>query len=251
MLTKLKQNLKLLVLLIFGLALTGCANIQYNRIIDTDGKVTDRVVIELDLQALSSAGYNTNQLISSIENDLQLFYLANVTDYKTAVQNNVELSTEVKTQLLQNIETTVYTTVDHTKIVASITFATLEDFNAYYGWLDEQNPDSSEEENQVTQIDGYFFTTYVQASPNVFGNLQTGNLSSITNYYLQTLNLEDHFSLNDVTLAQLYASPNTSLDSNATEITLENGLKVHMWTLDPLQDTTLEFYNYSPNQWAW
>lgn len=244
-----KHHIKLLLLLLVGFALTGCANIQYSRVIDADGAVTDRVVVELDLQQISAAGYNINNLIAQIEDDFELLYFGNVTNYLQSVQEDTTLTTTQKTQIANNISTNVATTQDKTKIVATIAFATSQTFEDYYDWVALQS--EQEQTNNVQQLDGFLFTTYVQTSTNAFGNLQTGNLASVTTTYLQTLGLEQDFSLSDITLTQLYASPNTSLDSNADLITFENGLKVHMWTLDPIADQTLEFYTYYPNKPMW
>ncbi len=257
MLQFLQKYFKLFALVLFATMLTGCASIDYSRVVQKSGAVTDRVVVTLDLQKISTAGYNVNALLLNIQNDLELLYIANVREFVTQTLLSNQLTMEEKTAIAENIQSSVDITNDKTKVIATIEFKTKNAFDKYYDWLHaQQEPSDDEEENEQKQpveiVQNVYFTTYIQTSPNAYGDIVNGNLAPIFNKYFATLALGQEFGLTDLKLTQIYASPNQDLRSNAHFTETSQGLKIHYWNISPTGgEQQLKFYTYTPNTRMW
>jgi hypothetical protein len=60
------------------------------------------------------------------------------------------------------------------------------------------------------------------------------------------------YGLKDLKLTQEYASPDLEVYSNADEIVVEDGLKMHHWSIDPNSlEFELEFYTVTPHTTSW
>lgn len=251
------KRIRIFVVLIFCLLLTGCASVDYSRIVEKSGKVTDRVVVSLELNKIASAGYNVNLLVANITYDLQLLYFSNVTNFIENSMYNENLTQEQKNNIKDNIVTKIEKSKDNTKIIASITFNNSEVFNLYYDFLKSQNPstppdeENGEQKSDVELKRNMFFTTYIQTADNAFGDVVNGMLAPIFNKYYATLKLGENFSLNDLTLTQIYGSYNTDLKSNADYVQIKDGIKLHYWEINPVNPNKLQFYSYSPNVPMW
>lgn len=246
------------IVLIFAacaFVMTGCASIDYSRVVEASGKVTDRVIITLDLEALANSGYHVSALVTTIATDLDLLYFSNVREFVSVSLENENLTTTERLAIAQNITTSLTTSQNLTTIVATIVYGNQTVFNQYYAWVQAQSePEEPQEETATGDVlvqDHGFYTTYIQTASNAYGNVVDGNLSPIFEKYFTTLHMGEHFTLTDLSLTQTYASSNLKLDSNATTVSYQDGLKVHTWTVDPLGETTLQFYSYSPNTYAW
>lgn len=59
-----KKFLLLLIIILIAFTFTGCVEVEYSRIMGKDASVTDRVVIRLDEETLSSHGYTVEYAVS-------------------------------------------------------------------------------------------------------------------------------------------------------------------------------------------
>lgn len=254
MLQKLTRHLKLISLAVFAFILAGCAQIDYSRIVFANGRVQDRVVVSLETEQIQAAGFNTNALLSNIQNDLELFFLGPVRLFKSQSQTNANLTEEQKALINTSILSSVDITADLKKVVATITFEDATVFDMYYAWQKQQSGSSEEEEtsSNVTVKKGFYFNTYVQSTSSAYGDIINGALAPFYEKYATTIGLSQRFNLSDVNFSQIYASSNLGLKSNAQFTEVNSGIKFHYWQIDPLQpNQKLEFYAYSPQTTSW
>lgn len=250
MLTNLTKHLKLIILAVFAFILTGCAQMDYSRIVFANGRVQDRVVITLDTDKIKAAGYSTNSLLTVIQNDLELYFLSGVRSFKSESQSNINFTEEQKNLINNSILSSVDITADLKKVVATITFENNEVFDMYYTWQKQQNETPEEEPaSNVIVKKGFYFNTYIQTSSTAYGDIIN---SFFYEKYSTDLGLSQHFTLNDISFSQIYASNNLALKSNALYTEVNSGIKFHYWQVNPLNNNqTLEFYAYSPQTTSW
>lgn len=238
----LKNNLFSLILLVFSVVmLTGCASIDYSRFIYPSGEINDRIVIEIDPKALNNCSLSKDDLYRTIVNDLENNYVEKFKKFIVQVSNSDNFTTEEKSMVINGIN--YDTRIIGNAIYCDVKFSSMEVFNLFYGSDDEDG-----EEPELRE--GTFINEYVQYSQNAYSILKEDYLKTFINKYVYLFN--GKYNLNDVKLTQVYASPNTSIHSNADVIETSQGIKMHQWEIDASDlDFELEFYTMSPNSVSW
>lgn len=242
--TKTNKIISLIMFTFCFLMLTGCASVDYSRFIYPSGEINDRLVVEVDDEAMKFCKVSKQKLFSLIVTDLENSYIQPIENKITEFVNSAENSFEQKQQLLNGINTNIEVIGD--KIVCDVTFSNMAVFNLYY-----HDPDAEENtESEIEFREGAFVNKYVQSSQNAFAVLQTNYLKTFITKYKSLFN--NVYDLKDVKLTQVYASPNTSIHSNANDTEISQGIKMHQWEIsaDNL-DFELEFYTVSPHASTW
>ena len=237
---KRKSILSLIMLLFCIIMLCGCANVDYSRFIDKDGKTTDRIVVEIDDAALKYCNISKQDLLRNIKEDLDNYYCQPVEDFQRMYRLSGRYTTEQIAMVLEEIHTNVE--IIGNKVVCDVVFDTGRAFRAYYPPTDYV-PD-------VEFREGTFVNKYVQSSTNVYAALKTDTLKSIINKYRGFFG--NKYNLEDVKFTQEYASPDTQIHSNADSVQTVQGIKMHYWEISASNlDFQLEFYTVSPHTSSW
>lgn len=242
---KRKSMLSLIMLLFCTIMLCGCAQVDYSRFIDKTGQITDRIVVEIDDKAMQYCTLSKQDLYRNISIDLENYYIQPIEDFVSSYVRNPYIVLENRMTVQDGIHTNVE--ILGSKIVAEVVFKSTEVFNIYYDTITDSDDDA---EQEVEFREGTFVNKYVTSSTNAFAVLQTDALKTIINKYKNYF--VGHYDLKDVTLTQVYASPNTDIHSNADEVETTQGIKMHQWTIDSSNlDFQLEFYTVSPHTATW
>lgn len=241
---KLKNLIFGAILLLLTFVLTGCANVDYSRFINSAGEITDRLVIELDANKIRETNVKPSLVAERIMEDLDTLYIQPVRNFKDNYSH--EAHTDEQKRLVREGITYGLQMVGDSNVVAEINFSSVAMFNLYYGV--EENAD---EEEELEFREGTFVNRYVQSSQNAFAVLKTQKLKQLIKRYEAMF--ANEFSLeNDVKLTQVYASPNTDIKSNANTTEISQGIKMHQWEIDSNNlDFNLEFYTLSAKTGPW
>ena len=254
--TKSKKSLKnifsLILIALFSVVLAGCASVDYSRFVYPDGSVNDRIVIEISDKAFDYCNTTKANLYEEMKRDLENNYLLPIINFRN---NYIPERTENMTDLeyLQSIDMVRNGIITDARIIGNqvicdVTFKNTQVFNLYYGYGSSSN--ETEENSGIEFREGTFFNSHVQSSENAFAVLKTTFLQEFIAKYSQYFDGE--YDLEDLTLTQEYASPNTEIYSNATETETVKGIKMHHWEIDPNNlDFKLEFYTVSPHTSSW
>ena len=252
--TKNKKSLKhifsLILIALFSVVLAGCASVDYSRFVYPDGTVNDRIVIEISDKALEHCNTTKASLYEEMKRDLENNYLLPIINFRN---NYIPERTENMSDLeyLQAIDMVRNGIITDARIIGNqiicdVTFKSVQVFNLYYGGSSE----TEEEGSGIEFREGTFFNSHVQSSENAFAILKTNYLQQFIAKYSQYFDV--NYGLEDLSLTQEYASPNTEIYSNATETETVKGIKMHHWEIDPNNlDFKLEFYTVSPHTTSW
>ena len=241
---KIKNLITSIAILLIAFILTGCANVDYSRFVYPNGEITDRLVVELDEEKIRNAGVSISVITESIQKDLEDLYIQPIRDFKNNYiheDHSLEQKQYVNDGIIYDIQI-----VGNNKIIAEVNFKTVGLFNLYYGITEEE----LESDDQLEFREGTFVNRYVQSSQNVFSVLKTEQLKNLVKKY--ELMFSNQFSLSDVKLTQVYASPNTDIKSNANTTEISQGIKMHQWEIDSNNlDFNIEFYTLTPRTGPW
>lgn len=236
---KIKKSFTLILFVFITLIFGGCASVDYSRTIQASGRVTDRLVIAISDEALSNANISAEDLFYNIQLDLKLFYLKPIDDFKQVCSDSQLLSTQEKLEIMEGI-TTEITQVGN-EIICEVQFSNIRVFNLYY---------APSTENTTKVVNGTFLNRYVQTSSNAFAILKNEQLAGLISKYRQIFN--NTYDLENLKLSQTYASPNTSIYSNANQTKVAQGIKSHVWEINATNlDFNLEFYTIGPRTVSW
>ena len=243
---KLKNLILCVFVLCITIMLTGCANVDYSRFVYPTGEITDRLVVELDVKKIHDAGVNVSVLVQNIKQDLENYYIQPIIDFKNEYmheEHTYEQKQYVNNGILHNVEV-----VGNYRIAAEVTFKSISLFNLYYG-NDSDNLEG-DSDGQIEFRQGTFVNRYVQSSQNAFAVLKTDAIKQLVEKYKMLTS--NQFTWDDVTLTQVYASPDTDIKSNADVTEVSQGIKMHQWEIDPNNlDFNLEFYTVTPRTGPW
>lgn len=226
-----KNKFLSMVLILFCVIIfAGCANVEYQRIVDDTGKIVDRLVVEINEEELAEklSPEKINELKEDIKKDFKSYVLAinNAKDYLEA--NNRDTSLNYKEGI--TIEHTDWTLVnDNTyRIILQMAFLDVDYYNALYSSGEEK------EENTPTEIvKGMFISKYVMYSNNVFANMEevSGGMDS-KNYFEYYSAKYGEFSVDDLKLTQIYGTTDKRLKSDADYVENIEGINYHLWEID-------------------
>ncbi|MBQ9791221.1 MAG: hypothetical protein IJW28_01410 [Clostridia bacterium] len=269
-----KKIFSLIVVLMLSVILTGCANIEYYRVVDGYGFIMEKLVIDIDKEALKNTyPTNTNQAINNLKSELE-------TDFKTFEekinkwkQDNFGAYTKLYSELVTDI------TIDKSVIIqnggdihATLTlgFKNEKMFYIFYGVaeitdengdivsyspaLNDYGPFLADFENVKEENDGFFTYKYdVRNSNTIADALDKDNgdeyyLGFVDKYGQYFFNTYD---INDVLLYQVFGYPDDKLHSNADMEGQEGGINLFKWKIDITADTELELYKLAANRHLW
>lgn len=242
--SRLKNLFSLIFMILCTTILCGCAQIDYSRMVYPDGKVSDRIVVEIDEDAFRHCSASKGDLLNLVKVEFENYYVQPIEDFKAEFWAST-YDFEDK-QLVQDGITTDVRVIGNS-IFCDVNFNNTRAFDLYYRNIDKGEEDDS---SQTDFREGTFVNKHVQSSENAFAVLKTEFVQSLIGKY-RTL-FQYKYGLKDLKLTQEYASPDLEVYSNADEIVVEDGMKMHHWVIDPSSlEFELEFYTVTPHTTSW
>lgn len=235
----------LILLLCVVFVLGGCANIEYQRLVDDGGQILDKITIEVDGNELAGKGIDVSNLIDNIKEDLHDYYIFPI-EYRLQslpIEQYYEVSKQISIgTVMSSVEQGVY------KISVEVLFGNSDVMAYVYG---HDTSSDTEEESGLTESKDFFIKKYEQISDNVFGDVTEISIGG-TNLYQKYLAKVPGFDKDDLTLTQIYGSTNDRMRTNADATIEYNGFTCHLWEFNGGDtDRELVFYYLSPNSTGW
>lgn len=234
---KLKKILLALVLVVIVIFSTGCASIQYQRIINEDGKIIDAVSVKLDTEKISSAGYNIEKVTEDVKNRMQNYLNQVINAFLNREDGLLEIE---KYSVYNNVFAVVTKQEDY--IIASIEFKNYNTFKYFYGLHLNEDLESEDEENLVKT---FLFNKNVSSGKTIFSGQDA---EVITSDFMSYFN--NDFTLDDCNLSYVFGTPENKIHSNATYTFTEGGINYHQWILTSKDDEISTYtYQMKPVNW--
>lgn len=253
-----------------SLFFTGCASINYTRVVYEDGSMKDVYEITFDRQVLLETflenGYTIEQATTYMNTFCQKTYeIVKEYENKVRMSYQYELSRAVLTGQITPEEYEVYVdqiqfltvmdSVGYEYVRYSRVFTTPEVVTLYQALYD--TGEDSEDDGYELE-DGFFFYRYAIEVENFYQSLkvaleQDPNVFSITyDQILQEFGM-GLFTEADLTVTQDYISSDSRLHSNADYTAQENGYYLQEWNILTSEPTVLKYYYYIANttNWYW
>lgn len=245
---KFKNLLSLIIVVFCVILFGGCASIDYSRGVYPEGKIVDRIVVEIDNSAFKYCMFSKTDMLTIIKVDFENYYIQPIEDFKTEFwASNHTFSEKQKVQ--DGIITDVRIVND--TVFCEVTYSSQEIFDLYYAQTSSSSESQDNDGSNVELREGVFVDKYVQSTNNAYAVLKTEFLQNLIKKYKGYF--KNNYGLANLKLTQEYASPDTTINSNATETEIVDGImKMHYWEIDPNNlDFELEFYTVSPHTTSW
>lgn len=249
--------------------LTGCAQINYTRVVYDNGSIKDVYEISFEKNKIKStlllhdygveqADYYCKQFC------LRSYDLVKQYEQKVNFSFGVKLSQAVLDGKITSEEALAYK--DQITIIASYDpqfyewvnytriFSTAQAFSFYNELYD--SGEDEEEENGYQLEDGFFFYRYSLSVDNFYESLVQA-LKEEDNAFETTYDklLEDFgmdlFTEADLTVRQTYISTEKRLHSNADYTAKESGYYLKEWNISTTDSTKLTYFYYVANSTNW
>lgn len=215
---KLLKKLSVLILcltLIF--VLSGCAKIQYQRVLNTNGSIVDAVSVKLDEQKIVENGFDIGNVKAEIRRKMNIYLNAICNAFET---RNDRLNEIEKTAIRNNVLAEVIDSGEY--ITASLTFSNYSAFKYFYGLhlVNEDEQDNSETINTL------LYNKNITTGKTIFSG---EDAQFITNEFLSYFG--NKFDINDAELIYIFATPGSRLHSDATYSYEIDGVHYHEWVV--------------------
>ena len=235
----------LILLICFVFVLGGCANIEYQRLVDDGGQILDKITIELDGEKLTEKGVDIDTLVDNIKEDLYRYYIFPI-EYRLQslpIEEYYEVSKKIDIgTIMSSVENDVY------KISVEVLFGSSEVMSYVYGY---DSSDESTESGGLEESKNFFIKRYEQTSDNVFGDVTEITIGG-TNLYDKYCAKVPGFDSDDLTLTQIYGSTNHRMRTNADATIEYNGFTCHLWEFSASDsEGKLVFYYLTANSTGW
>lgn len=257
---KLKKCILAFVMLILSaFCFAGCANIEFIRAIDSQNVIIDKLVIEVDESKINKSGVELKTIMDSINDDLIAFRLS-VDKWKEQFDNHAEIKNMIKDGIY------VDASIIKNKASIAIQFANWQMFGLFYGYtevddfeyskaLEDIGPfvDKMMTEDYDNEQFGLFLIKYSIIRNSGIGNKLTDFTFNNTNYYEKYINMtNNHYSVDDISLSQIFAYPDDRVYNNADSKYVQGGMTFMQWSLDDKpEDFQMEIYKLVPKSLWW
>lgn len=241
------KYISLIVVLCCVVLLAGCANIEYQRLVDDFGQILDKITVEIDSTKLSS-DTNVGYLVEWVKSDLQNYYVepmkarldlfkhTNPTEYHQLTEQ-----IDIKGPI-ESYSNGIY------KITVEVIFANSDVMAYMYGYDTTETDESS----GLVESKNFFIKKYTQTSDNVFGDITQIEFGGQNLYQKYADYVGEEYDASDITLTQIYGSTNSRMRTNATETLDYNGFYCHLWEFSGDDSSgKLIFYYLTANPTGW
>jgi len=257
---KIKKYLTAL-LLIFISAFTffGCADVEFIRAVDATDTIIDKLVIEIDESKVNKSGVELSTVMNAINDDMTAFRLS-VDKWKLQFVSFPEL--------MEALDKGVYIDIAliNNKISLAIEFANWQMFGVFYGYSDVENFEYSKamedvgpfiddilNEDYSNENYGLFLIKYsILKNSGILGEIEDFQFNN-TNYYDKYVELTNNrYSIEDISVSQIFAYPDDRVYNNADEFFVEGGMTFMRWDFDDkTEGFEMQMYKLSVNAIWW
>jgi len=235
---KLKKILAFILIAICIPLITGCAKIEYQRVVTEEGTIMDAVSVKLDKNKITSAGFDYDEVKTDVFSKMNYYLNAVIDGFKYRDDN---LTSVEKDAILFNISRNCYEN-NEGYIIAYLKFNNYNIFRYFYGLhlLDEETLNAGTKTEEKFLVD-----KYISSGKTIFSGL---DCQYITNDFMAYFN--NNFTLNDADLSYVFGTYQTKLHSDANFQFTEDGIKYHEWIVtDVQQDINTYTYTIKPVNW--
>lgn len=224
------------MLIFLSLIFTGCASIEYQRVINTDGSIVDAVAVKLDVEKITNAGYNKVK----VTNDIKI----KMTGYINSIVNSFiirddNLSSLDKSAVINNTQTLV--SESDTYIVASIKFNNYATFKYFYGL--HLNEETNNDDIKI--VKDFLVTKSISTGKTIFSG---ANAEFIANEFLAYF--DNNFTIEDANLSYVFGTTENKMYSDATYHFTLNDVNFHQWVItDVNQEISTYTLTARPINW--
>ena len=274
----------LIFVFMITIVLSGCAKIEYYRVVDAYGYIMEKLVIEIDKEAIDAAFPENTRARSYSANDLVGIIMQDFKDFENKVAqwelDNFGMYDILYAELRDGITIDKIAALYEDGIKASLTigFESEKLLYIFYGvaeitnengdvveytpMLNDYGPFLTTFDEVEVENDGFFTYKYdVRNSKTIADALNTEDSDNDgkadgDEYYLGYIDkygalFSGLYDMNDVLLYQVFGFPDEKLHSNADYESVEGGINLFKWKIDISQDETLEIYKTGANRYLW
>lgn len=230
------KKLICLILLCSVILFTGCASVEYGRIVNKDGSIIDAVSVKLDETKISNAGFDINEVKNGVKTKMSNYLLTIINSF----QNKDDGLTNIeKFAVLNNLDYMVVEKNDY--IIASIKFKNYNTFKFFYGLhLIDDSEDSS-----PTKIEEFLVNKYVNTGKTIFAG---ADAQYVINDFLAYFN--NTFTIEDANLSYVFGTSEDKLYSDATNHYKIDGINYHEWIINDINQE-INTYTLRANPVNW
>lgn len=206
--------------------LCSCASIEYQRVTDDNGQIMDKLTIELDrndiLKKMSITKYD--KLKKDIEKDVTSYVNGIVLRCANLKREYTNMDFENGVRAVASEWVTMDRDVD--EIFVQVNYANTNYYKLVNGITDDGG--SADNDNEI--VSNWFVSKYIMKANNTFCNLE--ELEGNRNFYEYYTNTYNEFSLDDLSLVQIYGTTDSRLKSNADYVEKIDGINYHLWEIN-------------------
>jgi len=238
-----KKIIALIILFVSIVTFSGCANADYVISFYNDGRISERFSVELNVNAITLAGYNYDEVKNEI---LSYFNTVRISLINSFLSYNNDLLPTERSLILNNIQAP---NVENNIISINFMYDNMgtkytgyQIYKLFYGVNDEDD-----DESNVVVEDNLFFLKTTTKTTSIYGGMETSNLrTTLLEYFANYENANLIFTDDDVNFTYSYAHNSSKIYSNADKVyTTYSGLKVHEWEISSENySEEIEFYQY-------
>lgn len=248
--------------------LTGCAKVNFTRVVYEDGSIKDVYEIQFQQDEIKSAllahsyteveakyytkrfATKTYEIVNEYNKKINASFSYKLSEAMLAGKITQQEALDYMDKI--NFET-VLDNVNYSFVRYSRIFSTADAFSFYN---DLYNTGEDEEDDGYELEDGFFFYKYSICVDNFYTSIiaalkQEDNAFDITYDRLLEEFGREIFSEADLEVTQTYISSEKRLHSNADYTATENGYYLQEWNISTSTPTTIKYYYYIANSTNW
>lgn len=253
------------LILISITALSGCADIEFIRAIDSTNTIIDKLAITLDESKINKAGRELSNGESGVIDLIQSDMITFRNDIKQWKIDEFGMFPDLYERVNNGINIEV-TRPRKNEISISLEFDSWEMFGLFYGYaipedfeytefMADHGPFIDRILNQEYESNSYglFLIKYsILKNSGIKSDIQ-GYEYKGKNYYTEYKEyMHNNYDITDVNLSQIFAYPDDRLHSNADDSEVQGDLTLLRWDLnDKSEDFELSIYKITANTSTW
>lgn len=224
-----------LILLCSLILFTGCASVEYQRVVSSDGTILDAVSVKLDKEKITNAGFDFDSAKNGVKNKMNNYLLQIVNAFQTRSDN---LTLIEKFAVMNNLSYSVLEQDDY--IIAGIKFKNYNAFKYFYGL---HLVEDSDDDTKV--VEEFLVNKYITTGKTIYSS---DDAQYITNDFLAYF--DNKFTLDDAELSYVFGTSSDKLYSDATNHFSLSGINFHQWIIDDVNQE-INTYTLKANPINW
>ncbi len=251
----------LILILVCLMTISGCASVEYIRIVDGTNAIIDKLVIELDESKINKTSKSVDEIIDVIESDM-VTLRNSITEWKEQFRLIGDIYAEVTAGITVDIASSA-----KNQIAMTVKFGSARLFALFYGNL---QLDETEYSKALSDV-GPFVTKIIDTKyePTEYYGMflykysmikDTGIVSDMQNLEINGENCMDKYreltnnwyDENDLDISQIFVYPDSRIYSNADEKDVQLGMTFLKWNFaDKPEDFEMSIFKIAPRSTNW